>query len=271
MTDRDARAETIHAQVDDILGRAGTPADGTPGGGEEPTPVAVPAPASPPPTFAHARRETLDLEMSEIKDDILRMGSYVEEAIRAAMSALVAHDADAALAVILGDGRINEMQREVSGLITRTIATQSPVARDLRFLLALDHVGYELERMGDHAASVAKQVRKLAPEPPLKRYIDLPTMGELAAQLVGGILRALVDVDVDAARAVAARDDEIDLLYHRTFDEVVDLMRQDPANVERGTRILFASHYVERIGDRVTNIAEDVVFLASGEIEDLNP
>jgi phosphate transport system protein len=216
-------------------------------------------------------RETLDREMREIKDDILRMGSYVEESIRAAMAALAAHDAEAATEVIVGDGRINEMQREVSGLITRTIATQSPVARDLRFLLALDHVGYELERMGDHAASVAKQVRKLAPEPPLKRYVDLPAMGDLAATLVGGILRALVDVDVDAARAVAARDDEIDLLYHRTFDEVVALMRADPGNVERGTRILFASHYIERIGDRVTNIAEDVVFLASGEIEDLNP
>ena len=220
---------------------------------------------------AHPPRLSLDQDMREIKDDILRMGSYVEEAIRSAMAALSAHDAAAATAVIVADGKINEMQREVTGLITRTIAMQSPVARDLRFLLALDHVSYELERMGDHAASVAKQVRKLAPHPPLKRYVDLPVMGELAATLVGSILLALVDVDVDAARRVAARDDEIDELYHRTFAEVVELMRADPENVERGTRILFASHYVERIGDRVTNIAEDVVFLASGEIEDLNP
>jgi phosphate transport system protein len=219
----------------------------------------------------HPSRAGLDTEMRDVKDGILRMGSLVEESIRAAIDALEAHDAEAATGVILGDGRINEMQRDVSSLITRTIATQSPVARDLRFLLALDHVGYELERMGDHAASVAKQVRKLAPEPPLKRYVDLPAMGELAAILVGGILRALVDIDVDAARSVAARDDEIDTLYHRTFDEVVALMRADPGNVERGTRILFAAHYIERIGDRVTNIAEDVVFLASGQIEDLNP
>jgi phosphate transport system protein len=219
----------------------------------------------------HPARETLDQEMREIKDDILRMGSYVEEAIRAAIQALVSHDAAAATEVIIADGRINEMQREITGLITRTIATQAPVARDLRFLLALDHVSYELERMGDHAASVAKQVRKLAPEPPLKRYVDLPAMGELAAGFVGAILRALIDIDVEVARRVAARDDEIDELYHRTFDEVVELMRADPDNVQRGTRILFAAHYIERIGDRVTNIAEDVVFLASGEIEDLNP
>jgi phosphate transport system protein len=219
----------------------------------------------------HPARPVLDHDMAQIKDHVLRMGSLVEDAIRAAIQALVEHDAAAATAVIVNDRQINEKQREVSTLITRAIATQSPVARDLRFLLSLDHVSYELERMGDHAGSVAKQVRKLAPFPPLKRYVDLPAMGELAATLVGDILRALVDVDVNAARAVAARDDEIDNLYHKTFDEVVELMRADPGNVERGTRILFAAHYIERIGDRVTNIAEDVVFLASGEIEDLNP
>jgi phosphate transport system protein len=219
----------------------------------------------------HPPRPTLDAEMQAVKDAVLRMGFLVEEAIRAALAALVAHDAEAATAVIVNDRRINESQREISTLITRAIATQSPVARDLRFLLSLDHVSYELERMGDHAGSVAKQVRKLAPFAPLKRYVDLPAMGELAATLVGEILRALVDIDVVRAREVAARDDEIDTLYHRTFDDVVELMRADPANVERGTRILFAAHYLERIGDRVTNIAEDVVFLASGEIEDLNP
>ena len=220
---------------------------------------------------AHPPRPGLDQDMRAIKEGVLRMGSLVEDAIRAALAALVAHDAGAATDVIVNDRRINEMQREISTAITRAIATQAPVARYLRFLLALDHVSYELERMGDHAGSVAKQVRKLAPEPPLKRYVDLPAMGELAAQLVGGILRALVDVDETIAREVAARDDEIDALYHKTFSEVIELMRADPANVERGTRILFAAHYLERIGDRVTNIAEDVVFLATGDIEDLNP
>ncbi len=219
----------------------------------------------------HPARETLDRSLREIKDNVLRMGSLVEEAIRAALRALVDHDAEAALAVITGDARINEMQRAVSTLVTTTIATQQPVARDLRFLLTIDHVGYELERMGDHAGSVAKQVRKLAPLPPLSKYVDLPEMAELAAQLVHGILRALVDVDQDEARRVAAGDDQIDELYHRTFDEVLDLMRADPDNVDRGARLLFAAHYLERIGDRVTNIAEDVVFLATGEIEDLNP
>lgn len=215
-------------------------------------------------------RMSLDRDEREIKDNVLRMGALVEEQIRAAIRALVEHDAGAATEVIVGDRQINEAQRHVISLITRVIATQQPVARDLRFLLSLDHVAYELERMGDHAASVAKQARKLAPVPPLKKYVDLPEMGERVAQLVHGVLRALVDVDERLAREVAAGDDEVDHLYHRIFDELLVLMQASPDNVDRGARLLFAAHYLERIGDRVTNIAEDVVFLASGEISDLN-
>ncbi len=223
------------------------------------------------PTGTPARREILDLQEHEIKDAVLRMGALVEEAIRQASRALVEHDAELARDVIKADARINDAQREVSRQISVAIATQNPVARDLRYLLTLDHVTYELERIGDHASSLAKQVIKLAPEPPLKEYVKLPEMAERAAVLVHGVLRALVDADAVAAREVAALDDDIDRLYHATFDEVVELMRQDPANVERGTRIVIASHYVERIGDRSTNIAEDIVYLVTGDVEDLNP
>ena len=219
----------------------------------------------------YASRDTLDREMREIKDEVLRMGSLVASQIGLAIEALVSHDAEKATAAIVGDGRINEAQRHIASLITTTIATQQPVARDLRFLLSLDHVTYELERMGDHAGSVAKQARKLAPFPPLKDYVDIPRMGGLAADQVRGVLRALIDLDTAMAREVAAHDDDMDDLYHSIFDEILELMRSDTANVERGTRILFAAHYLERIGDRVTNIAEDVVFLATGDIEDLNP
>ena len=220
---------------------------------------------------APAHRDALDREEDLLRDAVLRMGSLVEAAIRQASRALVAHGAALALDVIKGDAIINEAQRGVSRLIAVTIATQQPVARDLRYLLTLDHVTYELERMGDHAASVAKAVIKLAPEPPLQRYVHLPEMAERAAVLIHGVLRALVESDVAKAREVAAEDDEIDRLYHATFDEVVELMRQDPANVERGARIIIASHYLERIGDRATNIAEDVVYLVTGDVEDLNP
>lgn len=227
--------------------------------------------AAAPPAIAHPPRHALDLDLGAVRDGVLRMGSLVEEQILGALKALVDHDADRALAVMVADGRINEVQRGVLEIITTTIATQAPVARDLRYLLALDHVTYELERMGDHAASVAKQARKLATLPRLGDFVRLPRMAAIAAQQVEGVVLALVEVDEIRARDVAARDDDIDALYHEIFDEVLRLMRADATNVEAGTRILFAAHYLERIGDRVTNIAEDVVFLASGEIEDLNP
>jgi phosphate transport system protein len=216
-------------------------------------------------------RPQLDRGERSVKDAVLRMGILVEDQILASLDALVRHDADRALKVIQDDRQINEAQFHLSSQIASIIATQQPVARDLRFLLSLDHVSYELERMGDHAASVAKQARKLAPFPPIGAYADLPAMARLTASLVRGILSALVDIDEAAARAVAARDDEVDALYHRTFEETLTLMRADPANVDPGTRILFAAHYLERIGDRVTNIAEDIVFLATGDIVDLNP
>jgi phosphate transport system protein len=219
----------------------------------------------------HPTRKNYDRDVGEVKDNVLRMGAMVETQIHAAINALVTHDAEAALEVIVGDQQINEVQRKATAMIAATIATQQPVARDLRYLLTLDHVSYELERMGDHASSVAKQARKLAPHAPLKDYVELPRLGQLVADQVRGIIRALVDVDEVKAREVAARDDDVDDLYHAIFDEVLRLMREDPTNVEPGTRILFASHYLERIGDRVTNIAEDIVFLGSGEVEDLNP
>lgn len=222
------------------------------------------------PTF-QAPRDALDAQENLIRDAVLRMGTLVEGAIREASRSLQTHDAALALDLIKGDAIINETQRAVSRLISVSIATQQPVARDLRYLLTLDHVTYELERIGDHAASVAKQVLKLAPQPPLEGYVHLVEMAERAAILVHGVLRALVDSDAVAAREVAVQDDEIDRLYHATFDKALELMRQDPANVERGTRIVIASHYIERIGDRATNIAEDIVYLVTGDVEDLNP
>ncbi len=219
---------------------------------------------------SHVDRPSLDREMRDVKDAIIRLGSSVQEALLRAIDALVRHDADQAIAVIRDDARINAMRGEVEDLVILTIATQGPVARDLRFLLMLDKVAGELERMGDYAANVSKQARKLAPEPPLKEYVHLPELGRLAAAGVGRITRALIELDPDEARSVAASDDDIDRLYHAIVDETKALMAADGANVERGLRIIFAAHYFERAGDRMTNIAEDVVFLATGHTEDLN-
>lgn len=228
--------------------------------------VTVVRPAAAPPS-----RVALDRDERIVKDGILRMGSMVEAQIRAAIRSLVERDADLAARVIADDAQVNEAQREITDTVLMTIATQSPVARDLRFLLALDHVASELERIGDHASGIAKQARRLLDEPLIREIGDFAAIGNLAADQVRGVVSALIDVDDQLARAVAARDDDIDHGYRRVFTEIIELMRVDPETVERGTRVILAAHWVERIGDRVTNIAEDVVYLATGQVEDLNP
>jgi phosphate transport system protein len=223
-----------------------------------------------PPTGAHPSREALDREMRDIRDGVLRMGSMVVDAINESIEALVEGDRERAMAVIRDDARINDAQTVILVQIAKTIATQAPVARDLRYLLALDRVTYELERMGDHAAAVAKQAIRMgaAVPPTASRLRDI---GQLASELVSEVLRNLVDVDEAEARAIAARDDDVDHRYHNAFDQTMSWLKADPDRIPDGVSLLFAAHDLERIGDRVTNIAEDVVFLTSGRIEDLNP
>jgi phosphate transport system protein len=216
-------------------------------------------------------RVALDRDERLVKDGILRMGSLVEAQIRDAIRAIVDRDAELAARVIAEDDRVNEAQHQITDTVVMTIATQSPVARDLRFLMALDHVAFELERIGDHASGIAKQARWLFEEPPIREIRDMAAIGNLAADQVRGVVTALIDIDDQLARTVAARDDEIDHGYRTMFAQIIDLMRADPATVAQGTRVILAAHWIERIGDRVTNIAEDVVYLATGKVEDLNP
>ena len=251
MTERDPQQEpALDRQIEEIL-------RGVEGDIPEPV-VALP-------------RRPLDREERMIKDVLLRMGSLIEERIRLTVEALETHDDAKALFVIEADEQINALQVAAMDHIVLTIATQQPVARDLRFLLALDRIGGELERIGDMVANVAKRARELAPEPPLEGHLGIPEMGGIAAQFLADTIRALVDNDADAAREVATHDDDIDALYHRTFDRLLELAKESPDNVDRAMRLLIAARYMERVGDHITNIAEDVVFVSSGEREDLNP
>jgi phosphate transport system protein len=221
---------------------------------------------------AHGHRDVFDREMLGLRECVVRMGSLASAAIDAAVGALARRDVDAAAAVVLGDDAINCAQSELTDDIVTIIATQSPVAGDLRFVLSLAHVGYELERIGDHAAGVAKQVAKLGPvRGPSVTVGGLDRMGELASAILHGVLLALIDLDAAAARTVAAQDDEIDRLYHAYFARSLERMRLEPDWVDAGAHLLFAAKDLERIGDRVTDIAEEVVFLATGQVEDLNP
>ncbi len=216
-------------------------------------------------------RAAFDRTLDAVRDDVLRLGAMVEEALERAGRALMERDSDLADHVRWDDANINELQRQINTEITTTIATQAPVARDIRELLALYHAAAELERMGDYATNIAKLAQQLAAEPETPMLRQIPLMEQLCREQLRAAMRALVDISEEAARAVAARDDEIDHLYSSVYEDTMKLMTVAPERVRQATHMLFAAHHLERLGDRVTNIGEDVVFLATGQVEDLNP
>jgi phosphate transport system protein len=202
------------------------------------------------------------------------MGALVEDAIRNAVQALLNRDRAQATAVVEGDDKINELHLQLREEVFTVIATQAPVARDLRLLLGLQYIGAELERMGDYATRIAKRSRKLTAEPPPAdseaTLVELGRMGELVEKQVHDILTAFIAVDARLAEEVAQRDDAIDRLYRKIFAEQLSALQSDPEHVMPIQHLLNVAHTLERIGDRVTNVAEDIVFLDSGQVVELD-
>jgi phosphate transport system protein len=217
----------------------------------------------------HPHRPLLQEEMAGIREQVLELGHRVDAAIAKAVQGLVERDVDLCARVIAEDHHLNDLQRDIRELCFTAILTQAPVARDLREIMGFQHMASELERMGDHCVSIAKIARTLADLPAVKPYVDLPAMGQLCAEQVRSMLSALVARDVDAARLVAAKDDRIDRVYHRVFDDLVQSMVENSGNVYAATNLIFIAHHLERIADRVTNLAEDLVFLETGATEEL--
>jgi phosphate transport system protein len=207
--------------------------------------------------------------LARIRATTLAMGDKVDEAIQRATDGLLHRDIATSNEVIRGDAEVNALQAETRQLCFTTILGQAPPARELRELLGFQHMAAELERMADHCVNIARVARDLADLPPLEDYVDIPKLSSLVAKQVRDILTALVSHDIDEARAVAARDDLINRLYHRLVDELIQIMSDDPARVYQGTKLITACQNYERIADRVTNLAEDLVFLEAGDIEDL--
>jgi phosphate transport system protein len=217
-----------------------------------------------------APRRSFDRQLDQVKDDVLRLGARVEEALERAGRALVERDAELADQVRWDDAEVNELQRGINSEIATVIATQQPVARDIRELLALYHAAAELERMGDYATNIAKLAQQLASEPETAILKQIPRMEQICREQLRAAMRALVDISEQEARQVCLRDDEIDALYASVYEDAMQLMSVAPERARQATHMLFAAHHLERLGDRVTNIGEDVVYLATGQIEDLN-
>ncbi len=194
----------------------------------------------------------------------------VDSAIHRSIDALRRRDAEVARQVIVDDLRLNRRRYETEERCLEIMATQQPMAGDLRAIVAVLYVIVDLERMGDHAEGIAKVALLLADEPPLKPYDRIPRMAEIAREMLRDSLDAFTARDAAKARAICERDDQVDALYDQVYRQLVDIMIQDPGTVDRATHLTWVAHNLERIADRVTNICERVVYLAEGHIEEMN-
>ncbi len=208
----------------------------------------------------------LDQQLDELKSEFLRMGAEVEESIVIALRALVERSDEHAAAVIASNKRIDAWEVEIEGKILTLMATQQPVATDLRLLATMMKINYDLERINDEAVNIAQRAIELNKAPQLKPFIDLPRMANIAQEMVKAALDAFVRRDPEAARDVCRRDEELDLLRDQIFRELLSYMRDGNDTVERAIQLILVSRHLERMGDHSSNISENVVFLAEGHI-----
>jgi phosphate transport system protein len=197
------------------------------------------------------------------------MSSMVDKAIGRAVEALQRQDVLQAQAVIAADHEINTHRWQTEEQALLIIATQAPMASDLRTIAATIHIVTDLERMADHAAGIAKIAVDIAHEPLLKPLVDIPRMSDVARTMLADSVTAYVEEDEAGARAIVARDNEVDALYDQIYRELLTFMLADPSTINRATRLLWAAHNLERIADRTTNICERVVFTVTGTLEEI--
>lgn len=215
-------------------------------------------------------RSTFDREFGEIQQMLLELGKMLDWAIEQSMIALKHTNQELAQQVIDQDERVNEVRFKIEEACLTLIATQQPAASDLRAVIAAIHIAVEMERMGDHAAGIAKTVILMSEEPLLKTIKKIPKMAELSRQMLADCLQAYVQRDADWARRIASQDEEMDLLYRAVFDRLIEIMAKKPDLITRATYLSWTAHNLERIADRVTNIAERIIFMATGDVKELN-
>src|SRR5574341_312706 len=216
-------------------------------------------------------RSVLDHSLLEIRDDILRLASLVNQATRRAMEAFATGDVGIAQEVIEGDNAIDSLHHSLEEHIVRTTALQQPIATDLRVLIAALLITNELERMGDHAEGIARTVSRREEHSPVDVPPALSEMREWTCRMIQAAADAFASGNVDEAKEVARLDDQLDVLYQQFFQTTVEEMTHGQLPGDRGTYLLWAGHNLERIGDRVTNICERIVYARTGLMGGLNP
>lgn len=208
--------------------------------------------------------------LAELEQEVLRMGAFVEESLRKAMKALSERDEALAQSVISGDDTINNLELEIQDRCTIMLATEQPVAGDLRHIITSLKIISQLERMGDHAVHIAKAVKRINGESLIKPLIDLPKMAEIGAEMVHEALSAYADGNSEKAVEVAQRDEAIDELHDQVWRELLTHMMEDTHSINQATTLLFVSRWLERFGDHATNISEWVVYDCTGNHVELN-
>ncbi len=215
-------------------------------------------------------RSVFEKQLAEVQEDMLVMAGMVQDAILQSVEALKTRNVEQARRVIANDVEINNKRYETEDKCIELISLQAPLASDLRTIIAVLHITVDLERMGDHAEGIARIVLMLADEAPLKPYIDIPRMAQIAIEMMEGALEAYKQHDTALARRIIDRDDEVDELYDQLYRELLMFMIEERGTIQRGTYLIWVAHNLERIADRVTNICERVVYLVEGKIHDLN-
>jgi phosphate transport system protein len=214
-------------------------------------------------------RKTFEMEIQQMKDELLLMGSMVEQQILDSVEALKKRDIEASHRIFEGDSKINSKRFGIEEQVMILIATQQPMAHDLRLLASILEVAAELERMGDYAKGIATINIRMGSEAPLKPLIDIPLMAQKASDMLHRALTAFVNEDVDTARTIPSEDDEVDALYTAVYRELMTFIMADPKNVDRANFMLWTAHNLERFADRVTNICERTVFIVTGENKEI--
>jgi len=214
-------------------------------------------------------RKTFEHELQEVKDEILVLGSMVEQAILSSVDALKKRDLEAARNILKADRDINKKRFEIENKLMILIATQQPMAHDLRLLASSMEIISELERMGDYAKGIANINIRMGDQPLLKPLIDVPRMAQKDVDMLHRALTAFVEEDVKAAQAIPMEDDEVDALYNQVYRELMTFVIADPKAIERANWLLWVAHNLERVADRVTNICERTVFIVTGEMSEI--
>jgi phosphate transport system protein len=215
-------------------------------------------------------RGSFDIHLQGLNNDILRMGSMVEKQIKQCIEALVNQDEQLANKVIQNDDLVDNLEKEIEDKCIKLIATQQPLALDLRNIFTTTKIVTDLERMADHAVDIAKITLRLKGEKYIKQLIDIPRMAEIVSEMIRLSLDAYVEGNSEKAYEICKMDDKIDAIYRQVFSELLVLMMEDPSTIKQSTQFLFICKFLERVADHVTNICEWTIYLVTGEQKDLN-